>query len=248
MRKRAIVGVMALLGALPLLWMQQGCVGDFAPLSVMVLTATPTQTLVPTPSYPSCSNVSSPPYMIDNVEDGNNGVLLNQCRNGYWFSYNDGTGGGIQTISYNTTAGVDLAGTGTSTYCVRVLSNAGFTNWGTGFGLSLTNPQGNYNALGFTGIRFHGRNVTGSVSLKVIVTDNDVVNAVPAYSVGGHRVFVTVTPAWALHQITFAALAASPNDYGPTPTVFDVTRIQQIQMAIAAATACDLQIDNLSFY
>jgi hypothetical protein len=247
--------LVAAAGATPALFLQQGCVGDFAPLSAMVLTATftptvapptNTPTLVPTPSYPGCTNATTPPQMIDDVETTDNAIILNQCRNGYWYNYNDGTAGGTQSITYNTT-GVDITGTGTSVGCVRVQTNNLYTNWGSGFGFSFTSPQANYDAYGYNGIRLHARNMTGALTLKLMVTDDAVVNAVPAYSIGPHRVLLNLNTTWTLYQVTMAALIASPNDYAG-PTVFDPSRIQQVQFAVGAGTASDVQIDNITFY
>jgi hypothetical protein len=244
MKKKAILGLMTLLAALPVVLLQQGCVGDFAPLNVMVLTATPTATVAP--PTPTKTPIPLYPGFIDDMEDNNNGILVSQGRNGYWYSYNDGTGGGAQAFTLFA-PGVGYGGIGASSYCVRIVTNASYTNWGSGFGFSFTSPQANYNASAFTGIQFFARNATGNLAAKFMVTDNAVVNAIPAYSVGPKRVNVNFTTTWTAFEVTMAALAAAPNDYAG-PTVFNPAQVQQCQWGIPPAIATDVQIDNMSFY
>lgn len=249
---------MGLAALLPSLWLQEGCTGNYPPLTVMVLTATPTltpaptNTPVPTPAYPTCTSTSTP-TLIDDMEDNNNGILLNQCRNGYWYNYNDGTAGGVQLTGGVASPftmgspGVGYNGTGTSNYCVEVSTNTGFTNYGAGFGFAFRNPQANYNAYGYHGIQFYAKNTSGSPTVAFAVTDNAVVNAVPAYSIGPHTMNLAFTSSWILYQVSMVQLTASPNAYGG-PTVFDPSQIQQVQWSVGSGVVSNIWIDNVSFY
>jgi len=265
--KRLAVLILMLGAASPLLVLQQGCVGDFAPLKVMVLTTTPTLTVTLTPTIAPPTNtptltptltpiLGSSPDFIDDMEDNNNGIMTNQGRGGYWYAYNDGTGGGVQqtggVVSPFTMGapGLGYDGTGTSLYCVRITTNAGFTNYGSGFGFSLVNPQANYNASSHTGIQLYARNAIGNLSIKMLINDEAVNTAIPAYSIGGHRMMMNLTSSWSVFRLPLAgpgSFTTSPNDYGG-PTVFDPTKIQQIQWAIPPSIATDVQIDNIAFY
>ena len=253
------------------LWLQQGCTGGPAPLSAFIptwtttITPTSTPTLLNTPVYATCTSTSTP-GLIDDMEDNNNQVLTNQCRGGYWYNYNDGTTGGIQKTGGVTgpftmgSPGVGYNGTGTSLHAVEVSTNTGFGSYA-GFGFAFKNPQGNYNASGFNGFQFYVKNTTGAVTVSFQVTDNDVVNAVPAYSRGPHAYPVSFNPSWTLIRVPMtafsgptSALCASSyptqpgcNTYG-TPTVFDPGQLQQLQWALGPGIATDIWMDNISFY
>jgi hypothetical protein len=251
MKKIFLVGILALGTLFPLAVSQVGCKGGYPPLTVMVVTATPTQTLIPTPSYPLCTNVSTP-TLVDDMEDNNNGILADQCRSGFWYNYNDGTGGvqktgGVTSPFTMGSPGVGYDGTGTSLHCVEVSTTAGFTSYGAGFGFSFTNPQGNYNAYGYHGIQFYAKNTAGAPTVAFAITDNAVVNAVPAYSIGPHGINMSYTGSWTLYQVSMAQMIASPNAYGG-PTVFDPSQIQQVQWSVGAGVVSDVWIDNVSFY
>gem|GEM_PF-4501752 len=264
-KKRGMVlglfSALSLLFLFSSLWLQQGCQGNYPPLSAMVLTATytptlaPTNTPIPTPAYPTCTSTSTP-TLIDDMEDNNNGVLLNQCRNGYWYNYNDGTGGGVQKTGGVSgpftmgSPGVGYNGTGTSLYCVEVSTNSGFTNYGAGFGFGFNSsagvvPTGDYNAYGYHGIQFYAKNTVGSPTVTFAVTDDLVIAS--SYAIGPHGVPLIFTSNWTLYQVSMAQLIASANSYGG-PTVFDPSKIQQCQWSVPGGAASDIWIDNVSFY
>ena len=141
--------------------------------------------------------------------------------------------------------GVGYNGTGTSLHAVEVSTNNGFTNYGAGFGMAFTNPQANYNAYGYHGIQFYAQNTTGTIGVAFQVTDNDVIAS--GYTIGPHSLNLAIGTSWTLYQISMAQLIASSNTYGG-PTVFDPSRIQQIQWAVGAGITSDIWIDNLAFY
>ncbi len=210
-------------------------------------------TAIPTPAYPTCTNTSTPTLIDDMEHPASNEILLNQCRNGYWYAYNDGTAGGVQETGGVTSPftfgspGVGYNGTGTSGYCVEVSTNTGFTNYGAGFGFDFLNPQGNYDAFGYHGMQFYAKNTTGSPAVAFEVIDNAVSSAVPANSIGPHSVNLTFTSSWALYQVSMAQLAAAPNAYGG-PTTFNPSQLQQVEWAVGAGVASNIWIDNVSFY
>lgn len=235
-----LFSALVLAALLPALWSQQGCAGKYPPLTAMVVTATYTVTPIPTPAYPTCSNVSTP-TLIDDMEDNNNQILLNQCRNGYWYTYNDGSAGvqktgGVAGGFIMGSPGIGYNGTGTSNHCVEVSTNTGFTGYGAGFGFSFITPQANYNAYGYHGIQFYAKNTAGSPTVAFAVTDNDVVNS--NYNVGPHTINLAFTSSWSLYQVSMAQLIASPNTYvrtGGVATVFDPSRIQQVQWSVGGS-------------
>lgn len=253
MMRLGLFTVLFLAGLFPVLWSQQGCTGSFPPLTAMVVTATYTITPIPTPAYPTCTNTSTP-TLIDDMEDNNNQVLLNQCRNGYWYSYNDGSGGvqktgGVVSPFTLGSPGVGYNGTGTSAHCIEVSTNTGFSGYGAGFGFSFMNGNALYNAFGYHGIQFYAKNTVGAPTVPFAIIDQNV-NAT-SYQVGPHTLNMAYTSSWALYQVSMAQMAAAPNSYvnaGYTATVFDPSQLIQVQWSVGPGVASDIWIDNVSFY
>ncbi|HVZ81490.1 MAG TPA: carbohydrate binding domain-containing protein [bacterium] len=246
MKKTFLVVILALGILIPLAASQVGCKGGYPPLNVMVVTATPTQT----PPYSTCSNISTP-TLIDDMEDNNNGILANKCRTGYWYNYHDTAPGGVQLVGGSAgsfvmaSPGVGYNGTGTSLHCVEVSTNSGFVTYGAGFGFSFLTPQGNYNASNYSGIQFYAKSTVGAPTVAFAITDNDVV--VSNYAIGPHTLNFTFSSSWNFYQISWTQMIASGNSYGG-PTVFDPSRIQQVQWSVGPGLASDVWVDNVSFY
>ena len=88
--------------------------------------------------------------LIDDLEDNDHIILTNEMRKGYWYPFDDMTGG---TITVTPVDGVP--GTGG----VLTASASGFTEWGAGFGVSLNNDDTTgapcpYDASVYDGVRF----------------------------------------------------------------------------------------------
>ena len=109
--------------------------------------------------------------MIDDFEDGNNALLPNGGRQGYWYVYNDGAG----TQTPPAVAVVPQNGGAAGTGKAMRTTGSGFSVWGAGIGVDLNNPGdgmgGNgtkmaWNAAGYTGLVVMAK---GSGSLRVVV-------------------------------------------------------------------------------
>ncbi len=259
-----LFGALLALSLPPLSWMQEGCTGKYPPASAMVATA------IPTPAYPTCTNTSTP-TLISDLEDDNTQLLSNQCRTGYWYAYNDGSVGGIQTTGgvglplppvATATAqptpttesftmgspGVGYNGTGTSLHAVEVSTNNGFKSYD-GFGFSFLNGNGVYDAYGYNGIQFYAKNSGGNLSVNFAIIDENVY--VTNSAVGPHTLALTFTSSWQLYQVSMDQLAAAANSYinsGYSATTFNDSQLVQTEWSLAAGVASDIWIDNVSFY
>jgi hypothetical protein len=95
--------------------------------------------------------------LVDDFEDGDGAVLRIGGRNGFWFTFNDGTG--AQVPAPGQPVAPELIGDGRG-YVLHT-DGAGFFGWGAGVGASLKVDDGGvtrpYDASGFVGIRFKYR-------------------------------------------------------------------------------------------
>ncbi len=136
--------------------------------------------------------------------------------------------------------------TGTSNYAMECTVNAGFTNWGDNFGLTLTNPQAPYDASLFTGVQFCIKDTTGNLSssnFNFAIADLNSVNN----GQGEHAVAANVSSSWQQDQVTLAAIAASSNTWG-NATVFQSSAIEMLKWEPPKSTAYDIWVDNVEFY
>ena len=97
--------------------------------------------------------------LVDDFESQTPRILGNEGRGGWWFSYDDNTGGKLkrETVSVDTDTGKNR---------VLHVASTGFAKWGAGFGFNL-HPESTlsrvcaYDASTYDGIRFrakgHGR-------------------------------------------------------------------------------------------
>lgn len=232
-------------------------------------TATPTPLAttspVPTPTPQLCGIApTSTPALLDDMEDGNNQVLLNECRNGYWYAYNDGTAGGIQktgAVTWSPTytftmasggVGVGYGCTGTSNDAVEVSTNAGFTNYGAGFGCNLTTSTstGLFDAqyYGYTGVQFCAKNTTGPLSPTCFLQEREPVTLFnPSGSGTTVLAFQTtnsLTTSWTSISVPFSSVTLS----SPSTLTLDTTALFGLQWQVNASTTTDVWIDNIVFY
>src|SRR5262245_43243438 len=78
-------------------------------------------------------------HMIDDLEDGDASILVTEQRVGAWYSYDDGTPGGMRTFPAGTAFTPAGGGANGSRFAAR-LAYAGFTTWGAGTGFNLSDP------------------------------------------------------------------------------------------------------------
>jgi hypothetical protein len=228
------------------MWVETGCRTSTPTLASMIISPTP-----------SCASTSTP-ALIDDMEDGNNQVLPDECRDGYWYAYNDGSAGGVQktgsvtvTTGYTFTMGLGGVGfgcTGTSTRAVEVSTNAGFTAYGGGFGCNIYTTSGPFNAASYsyTGIQFCAKNTTGALSPTFMIQEQVPVTMIQATGSGVTVVTFQTTnsmnTSWASISVPFTSVS------GPSTFTLNSSYLFGAQWQVNASTATDIWIDNLSFY
>jgi len=222
----------------------------------------------PTPTYDSAppANVDSGPPapcatpLIDDMEH-TDGAILNACgRQGYWYTYNDGTAGGAQTPLAATSflpsaiqGGRPLGDSGVSVHAARTFGN-GFTTWGAGMAFDLSSPGGGtklpYDASAYGGITFWARaGAATQTSLRVNIPEvaTDPVGHSCAPKCNDHfGKTLTLTTAWAQYTLAFAGGDLSQSGWGTVAT-FDKSTLIGVQFQVAAGSTFDIWIDDIAF-
>lgn len=201
--------------------------------------------------------------LIDDFEANNNSIVTVSGRQGYWYTFTDGTDGTITPAE-----GASVRPTALdpprdeSTRALHVVCSEAFTSWGAGFGFDLANKR-IYDASAYTGVRFwvrSGDDITGDhpdLSLRVktadIVKTTDNENGtcppssdwVAADCDNAHQALFPVTATWTEISVAFADLAQEDWGY---QVDFDPTRTIAVQFQVPADVTFDVWIDDIRLY
>ena len=182
--------------------------------------------------------------IIDDFETDPGRVARSEGRGGYWFSYDDGTGGKLvrEEISDST----------------RVLhvKSSGFTHWGAGFGASFLPTTSldhacAYDASAYSGIRFRAR---GRGRMRLVFSGLS--NTPP--SRGGRctrpgdtcydrpGVWVDLTEQWQTVEQLFCAFI--PEGWGGDHSGLDASDLVTVQFQMQARQNFELWLDDLAFF
>jgi hypothetical protein len=202
---------------------------------------------------------------IDNMEDGDYLVLMRDGRNGGWYTYADDTAGTInppRSMEFPMES-IPEPRCGTSTKAMRV-TGSGFTDWGSGFGMSmrtvLTNGVyhgGPYDATTARGVAFWARAGESSITtVRVNVVDSFSSGesglcdpAVPSGDAACYDHFgdsVVLTTQWKRYVLMFNML--QQRNFGRQRTALDLPTIMNLEFNMAAgASVFDIWIDDPAF-
>ncbi|HOU91792.1 MAG TPA: hypothetical protein PLU22_12145 [Polyangiaceae bacterium] len=203
------------------------------------------------------------PDLIDDFEANNSSIVTVSGRQGYWYTFTDGSAGTITPAE-----GASVRPTALdpprdqSTRALHVVCSEAFTSWGAGFGFDLANKRV-YDASAYAGVRFwvrSGDDFTGDhpeLSLRVktadIVKTADNSNGtcppsdewVAADCDNAHQALFPVTADWTEVSVAFAELAQEDWGY---QVAFDPTRAIAVQFQVPADVTFDVWIDDVRLY
>jgi hypothetical protein len=199
------------------------------------------------------------PTVIDDLEDGDEGIAENGARVGAWYSFNDGTATGTQDPSDK----VDFKPSMESAcgmYAART-TGKGFTDWGAGIGLDLNAPTPAsgpeiklaYDASAYTGVAFEAK---GNSSIRFQIAEIATVpmaeggSCTPSDVEGmmcedGHGKTVALSKDWKTYKVPFSEL--TQEGFGPM-VAFDKKTITGFQWSVLQNLTFDFSIDNVRFY
>jgi hypothetical protein len=221
------------------------------------------------PSEGSATEASAPAFeLIDDMEANSGQVALTNGRNGFWFTYGDGTDGGVETPgsglpftdSMNSPPRVVPASfvsfTGAESNYAAQTSGSGFAMFA-GMGVNFKNPRVAYNASAYSGFVFWGR-IGGDSSVSVVrflVPDANTDPAggicTPASKCSDYLgTDITLSTSWQQFTVLYTDLAQV--GFGsPVETNLDAMAVYGVEFQVStkapAGEPFDIWIDDLYF-
>jgi hypothetical protein len=195
--------------------------------------------------------------LIDNMdlEVAAGSILANGGRRGTWFTYSDGTSGGVMPLPSagpGPIIGVIPSFSGVATNkAAHVTGNGAAAFAGMGFNVNALNSAAVYNASAYQGMTFWARTGTGTATVSFNVPDLNTV-AIPDGGVcttcGDNFTLppITVTTTWQQYVVYFNQLRQQ--GFGvPHEAALDVAAIYGAQFQMSMGPAFDLWVDDVYF-
>jgi hypothetical protein len=192
--------------------------------------------------------------MISDAETKDGQVIVMDGRNGYWYTFVDGTGSDVSPLPGSMGGTFELAEGGAqgSPYAVRAQGTVGDTNDPfAGVGLNFTDPKAPYDASKYRGITFMAKKGPGSVAkVRVKVPD---INTDPDGKVcsGCYNDFsrdIELTSEWTRYTILFDRLKQLEPWGDPIMARLDTSAIYAIQFHVKVPGArFDIWLDDVQF-
>jgi hypothetical protein len=212
--------------------------------------------------------------LVDDMEGTNPsaGWLDGPLVTGTWFTFDDGTDGGILTPPPNASAAPIVALLSpthvtyngvVSAHAAHVTANSGFTSYGDGMGFNLNvvlGAPGPFNGAAYRGFVFWARALgSGALGTRFNVMD---VNTTAPGSGGvcdggacngffgfdfGKGNMPALTSSWQMYVVYFADLTRPVWATDDPGLAFDKTQMIGCQFQLAEGTAADLWVDDVYF-
>jgi hypothetical protein len=186
--------------------------------------------------------------LIDDFEDGDGLLPPIGGRSGAWFTFNDGSDGGVQMPAPMAAFRPTMPGYN-SKYAGHT-SGSGFTQFGAslslGFGAGVPAPF--YSVAAYKGISFYAKSSKGMQPLSVSFPD---VNTTPQGMVcttcyDDFSKAITVTGEWAFYIVLFSEL--KQQGYGvPKTGMVATSAVTNVTFSFATNAPFDFWIDNVYF-
>lgn len=202
---------------------------------------------------PVCNDVPpSTRALLDDFEDGDHAFASEAGREGYWYTIDDKSAGGI--VKPKDELVPEPGGVGASRLAAHVVAS-GFTEWGAALSSTLTHKgevRCPYDASGFAGVRFLAR---GSGRVRFVVIAPATVDkqyggtcdpAAGQVCFDSHGTFITLTDDWRLYEVPWAAL--TQRDFG-TPAELLPSSIMGVQFSFEVGDLpTDFWLDDIALW
>ncbi|HEX4449037.1 MAG TPA: carbohydrate binding domain-containing protein [Polyangiaceae bacterium] len=191
-------------------------------------------------------------FTIDDAEDGNNQILLQGGRKGYWYTFVDKAGSTLSPPA-GTKFIMSSGGPKDSHKAARMIGKVSSNGdpLFAGMGFSLTDPKGAYDASTYTGVSFYakvGAGSTKAVRLKVPDVDTDPVGKRCTECFNDFGADLTLTEQWKKYTVPFATMKQMEGWGSPSPSSIDKSKVYGLQWQVAAQGAnYDVWIDDVQF-
>ncbi len=192
------------------------------------------------PDATSSGDVSGPPSVIDDLEDGDTRIAERDGRQGSWFDFDDGSSG--------TRSGLELEAVGKEHGTAACISGKDFTRWGGGFGFSLAEMAGqrqSYDASRYTGLSFWAKG--SETQFRALLVDNYSDPGAQLCSGCNDHFQAPFTPDSEWQKVTLTWQDFEQQGFGdPQPSVC-ASNLRAIQFQWPANSDFELCVDDVSF-
>jgi endoglucanase len=191
-------------------------------------------------------------YLIDDVADGNNQILVQDGRKGYWYTFVDKVGTTISPPAghkfIQSPGGAN--GAAFAAHMLGKVSSSGDPQYA-GMGFSFTNPKGPYDASKFTGVAFYAKVGPGSqkaVRLKVPDVNTDPDGKVCTECFNDFGADLDLTEEWKKYVIPFAQMSQMEGWGSPQKDHIDKSTVFGMQWQVNKPGASyDIWVSNVQF-
>ena len=192
--------------------------------------------------------------LIDDMSADDGLILMTEGRNGYWYSYNDGTGTetpppGSPILPVALSPPQSFAPWGVSDYAMRFYGS-NFTKTGGGIGFYFLTPRGSYDASRFAGIQFWAK-IGGAGDAALITVEFP---SAKTEAAGGictacsyhFKTAVALSTAWAPYTVPFAQAKQDPRAV-PSLSSLDTNELWAVLFEVSPNLTFDVYVADVSF-
>jgi endoglucanase len=191
-------------------------------------------------------------YVIDDFQDGNNQILVQEGRKGYWYTFVDKVGTTITPPAGHKFIMSPGGANGSlfSAHMMGKVSSSGDPQYA-GEGFSFTNPKGPYDASKFKGVAFWAKVGPGSqkaVRLKVPDVNTDPDGKVCTECFNDFGVDLDLSETWTKYTVAFDKMSQMEGWGAPQKDKIDSSKLFGMQWQVnKAGQSYDLWVSDVSF-
>ena len=184
--------------------------------------------------------------LVDDLEDEDDQILAVNGRQGWWFTYNDGTSGGSQTPAEHALLTPDSPGF-ESDFAARTFGS-GFTSWGASLAVELNNDgstKATYDASDYIGVSFWAR-AAGTLPIRFMVADanTDSDGGICSSCFDHFGADITLSSSWQRYTFTWWQLAQQ--GWGDSFGALDFESLFAFHFQTQANASFDVWVDDLA--
>ncbi len=191
-------------------------------------------------------------YMIDDFRDGNNQILVQEKRKGYWYTFVDKVGTTITPPAGHKFI-MSPGGANGEPFAARMMgkvSGSGDPQYA-GLGFSFTNPKADYDGSKYTGVAFWAKVGPGSIKevrLKVPDVNTDPDGKVCTECFNDFGVTLDLTEQWTKYTVPFDKMSQLEGWGSPQKDKIDASKLYGMQWQVnKAGQSYDIWISDVSF-
>jgi endoglucanase len=175
---------------------------------------------------------------------------VSEGRNGYWYTFNDGSEAGIQQPVSNGRITSAQAVNDNGSQFAAWTQGGGFRSWGGGLGLTFRLSNRPYNASKYRGISFWAKIAPGSTnSVRVNVSDDQTAadGGICTECWDHFGLAIVLSERWGRYSFEWKDLAQ--RGWGaPLVAAINPAKLRGIEFAIQEGVDFELYVDNVAFW